>query len=378
MGEISGTDEQLGEQPRGNETGDLAAPPNDAGGSAGDTTSGVAEGPQGSAPSQTSEAPKQTPSLSPGPLPASGDARPAEIPPAQNNPSAPAQRTASAPVTSPAARGAQLAKEIEDLSKTAPNSPEYYVRLARYFSVPPAVVSMFPTDFALRFATEQYQKSLQNSAGDVAGTNQQGGDASKGAKDHSALAEAQEKMLRGPLRKLTPGEMALLGQIFKGSMEYDQVRIHHKKWSAFQADDRAMSPDGETWYSPVDKDYSDDFSKENLDDATAAQRVATFIHEMTHVWQKQSGIPVIQRGLLNRDYSYVPGEDFNNYGIEAQAKMVEDYFLLKNGWIPNAKYTRTGKSPTLPELETSLKDLLANPSYLREQNRGKFGASTRN
>ncbi len=364
MGEISGADEQLSEQ-QGDLVGDTVTPP---------------DAPQGFAPPQTPEAAlAQTPSSSPGSPTDAGDARPAESPPAPTTPSVPEQKTTRAPGVLSATPPTQLAKEIDELSKTAPNSPQYYVRLARYFSVPASVVSMFPTDFALRFATEQYQRSLrEDSPGDVAGTNQQGGDASKGAKDHAALAEAQEKMLRGPLRKLTAGEMALLGKIFKGSMEYDQVRIHHKKWSAFQADDRAMSPDGETWYSPVDKDYSDDFSKENLDDATAAQRVATFIHEMTHVWQKQSGVPVIQRGLLNRDYSYVPGEDFNNYCIEAQAKMVEDYFLLKNGWIPNAKYTRTGKSPTLPELETSLKDLLANPSYLREQNRGKFGASTRN
>lgn len=204
MGEISGADEKLEQQ--GGEIGGLAAPPDDAGGSEGDPPSGVAETPQGSAPPQAPEAvPEQTPSSSPGSLSDASNARPAENPLAQNT--APAQKAPPALGVQSATRGAQLAKEIEHLSKTAPNSPEYYVRLGRYFSVPASVVSMFPMDFALRFATEQYQRSLkENSPDGVTGAGPQAGTSDRNATPPQDIKSGSAENPAAPVNGTAPLE----------------------------------------------------------------------------------------------------------------------------------------------------------------------------
>ena len=51
----------------------------------------------------------------------------------------------------------------------------------------------------------------------------------------------------------------------------------------------------------------------------------------------------------NYDYQIVSGKDFNDYGIEEQAAMVQDRFRLQRGlghWRPN--------SSTLQELNTTI------------------------
>ncbi len=53
---------------------------------------------------------------------------------------------------------------------------------------------------------------------------------------------------------------------------------------------------------------------------------------MTHVWQKQSGINVILRGVYQRNYSYSlsSGKAFSKYNIEQQGDIVRDYFFLQH------------------------------------------------
>ncbi|MFC0819936.1 hypothetical protein [Moraxella marmotae] len=65
------------------------------------------------------------------------------------------------------------------------------------------------------------------------------------------------------------------------------------------------------------------FAKKNL-----AHR-AWLIHELTHVWQRQQGICVFWRALFNRRYRYRLKADksFWRYGVEQQARMVEDFYI---------------------------------------------------
>ena len=55
------------------------------------------------------------------------------------------------------------------------------------------------------------------------------------------------------------------------------------------------------------------------------------IHELTHVWQLQQGLKVVRGALINRRYDYVlkVNKPFLNYGIEQQARMVQDYFIRR-------------------------------------------------
>ena len=57
------------------------------------------------------------------------------------------------------------------------------------------------------------------------------------------------------------------------------------------------------------------------------------MHELTHVWQHQNGMWVRTRGLFSNfaDYNYSldSKKKLSDYGMEQQASIVADYFILK-------------------------------------------------
>ena len=58
---------------------------------------------------------------------------------------------------------------------------------------------------------------------------------------------------------------------------------------------------------------------------------ALFIHEMTHVWQYYHGYGVVLRSLwantLGAGYEYTPGNPWDDYNVEQQAHIIEDWHL---------------------------------------------------
>lgn len=92
-----------------------------------------------------------------------------------------------------------------------------------------------------------------------------------------------------------------------------------------------MAPDGHIY---ADKDwakYSDDYSTTDL------RLQATFIHEMTHVWQDRvMGMNLEIRGIFERQYTYTlqPGKRFLDYELEQQGAIVGDYFRFLTGQSP--------------------------------------------
>ena len=141
-------------------------------------------------------------------------------------------------------------------------------------------------------------------------------------------APVAEAPLAEPNRPLTAGERALLVPIFRDSVDYDKVRVIHAAFP-FQPAGVYMTPRGHI-YAPGDL-FRDDFS-------TADQ--AVFVHEMTHVWQFENGMDLIAQGLAEfakyngayeKAYAYTlaaSGRDLVDYGMEQQASIVEDYFLV--------------------------------------------------
>jgi len=130
---------------------------------------------------------------------------------------------------------------------------------------------------------------------------------------------------RDGVRLLTSGEIYLARELFRNSIEYNKVWIHHGSYLPFdiQSNNTAMTPNGEMWF---EKDvYRDDFSQTTID------YQYLFMHEMMHVWQYQHGMNVRMRGLVSWvvDYKY----DFDKsslsfYPMEQQASIVADYWLL--------------------------------------------------
>ena len=135
----------------------------------------------------------------------------------------------------------------------------------------------------------------------------------------------------GKRRNLTAGERAMAATVFGSEINYNKVRIIKGRYIPFQ--NVPMSPDGSIYYPPSltgSHAYSEDFSQERQ-----FGMAATFIHEMTHVWQIQHGIWLKTRRVLfvEDQYGYVMdvNRKFEDYGVEQMGSVVEDYFRLING-----------------------------------------------
>jgi hypothetical protein len=144
-------------------------------------------------------------------------------------------------------------------------------------------------------------------------------------------------------RPLTPGETDLARSMFGDSVDYAPVRIVLGKWAFFQPKDVVMSPRGSIHFHPHGTAYRDDFS--HADPGTQG----LFIHEMTHVWQHQSGIflPLQRMPWARYDYAVKPGWRLKQYGLEQQAEIVRHAFLIGLG------ATFAG-APPLSQLQTIL------------------------
>ena len=90
-----------------------------------------------------------------------------------------------------------------------------------------------------------------------------------------------------------------------------------------------MAPRGHIHFHPAAPAYCDDFSEAPL------HLQGYFIHEMTHVWQHQSGVflPLRRYPFSRYRYALKPGLPLERYGIEQQAEIVRHAFLLRNGVI---------------------------------------------
>lgn len=127
------------------------------------------------------------------------------------------------------------------------------------------------------------------------------------------------------LRSLTPGEQTLASEVFGGGLDAARVRLLTiPVWSrAFVAGPRLM-----VWpHRSAPADFS----------AAPLGLQATFVHELTHVWQAQRGtfLPLakLKAGDSAAAYAYdLEGlADFAALNIEQQASVVEHAFLAARG-----------------------------------------------
>lgn len=121
-------------------------------------------------------------------------------------------------------------------------------------------------------------------------------------------------------RYLSVGEIAIAKSVFGDSIKLNEVQLKTAWWVL---KNYAVSPNGNIYFHPTD--WITDFS------ATSINKQSWLIHELTHVWQLQQGLKVVRGALINRRYNYVlkTGKSFFNYGIEQQARMVQDYFIRR-------------------------------------------------
>jgi len=129
-------------------------------------------------------------------------------------------------------------------------------------------------------------------------------------------------------RPLTPGERALAASVFGNALDTRNVTVRGRKWWLLQPRCTVMAPRGHLHFHPHCPFYHEDFSRAPL------PLQGLFIHELTHVWQHQMGRNLVfARGPFAR-YGYLPlieGKRFEEYGIEQQAEIVRDSFILSRG-----------------------------------------------
>lgn len=127
---------------------------------------------------------------------------------------------------------------------------------------------------------------------------------------------------RGGLRLLTSGEIRLATELYRNSIQYNRVWIHHGSYLPFgmQENNTAMTPNGEIWFET--NVYRDDYSLGTI------ELKHLFLHEMMHVRQHQRGMNVRMRGLVSWAVTYKYGLDkgkLSQYPMEQQACIVSDY-----------------------------------------------------
>ncbi|WP_395304353.1 type IV secretion protein Rhs [Enterobacter sp. ECC-019] len=135
------------------------------------------------------------------------------------------------------------------------------------------------------------------------------------------------------VRKLTSGEIALARMVFGNRINYEKVKIHRGSYLPFGLQDEhtAMTPNGEIYFRYW---YRDDFS------TSLPFLRHLFIHEMSHVWQRERGMNVMARGLISWLVSYrytLDGRLLSEYPMEQQAQIIADNFALQSegyyGWL---------------------------------------------
>ena len=137
------------------------------------------------------------------------------------------------------------------------------------------------------------------------------------------------------IRRLTPAERALASEMFGAGLDAVRIRLFALPiWPrAFVA-----GPSLIVWPARA---LPADFS------GTSLRTQATFVHELTHVWQAQNGVRLILAKLRAGDsaaayaYDLTADTDFMALNIEQQAMVVEHAFLASRGALaprPAADY----------------------------------------
>jgi hypothetical protein len=132
----------------------------------------------------------------------------------------------------------------------------------------------------------------------------------------------------GQSRPLSAGERAIVSRVFGAAIDPEGVRLNRRKWWMWQPAWVTMAPDGHLWFHPNGDVWREDFSLER------PGLRGHFVHEMVHVWQHQQGVDLRLRRPPFARYRYlplVPGKPFHRYGLEQQAEIVRDAYLLADG-----------------------------------------------
>ena len=152
-------------------------------------------------------------------------------------------------------------------------------------------------------------------------------------------------------RLLTGGEIALAKIVFQTTLPYNQITIsdsiglgnraftvpmfNQGQGAAMAIGTLLLGPLATPFVLMRPSSYLINFGASGFANAISSTNVATFIHELTHVWQAYQ--QAFTYGYIfnsiwhqaisgSNAYSYTPGQNWNSYNVEQQASLVQDWF----------------------------------------------------
>jgi hypothetical protein len=149
-------------------------------------------------------------------------------------------------------------------------------------------------------------------------------------------------------RLINQAEIELARQVFQDQLPYD--KIHFASYYLPNNNGVPVTLASVSSLVPIRslRSYTIYFGPEVFRDGAHVPGTRnTLIHELTHVWQGHhsliaweymvdsllaQGHAILTEGNRNRAYDYKPGKVWNDYNVEQQANIVEDWF--RNGMRP--------------------------------------------
>jgi hypothetical protein len=183
-----------------------------------------------------------------------------------------------------------------------------------------------------------------------------------------------------PGRALTEGETVMLREVFRDSVDYSKVRIHHSNTATRWLD--VQGAEGVTHKNVIimrNNKCSDDYSQ-----CDSGYQRYVLMHEAAHVWQGQNGLMPGPLKLAFENYSrLLPGNKYHEhyeytltadkpltaYNVEQQASIITDYHMyVKNGESSGLFHAAEDQKRFAEEkaaYERTLQTFHKNPSALR-------------
>ncbi len=184
-----------------------------------------------------------------------------------------------------------------------------------------------------------------------------------------------------PGRDLTAGETKMLREIFKDSVDYKKVRIHHSA-----AADRILGWMGAEAVTHKNLIFmSQSACAKNYTACQDNDPKYVLVHEAAHVWQTQNGLMpgrlrmafenyrrLIPNGDYHKHYEYSlqQGKPLTAYNVEQQASIITDYYMhVRKGEADRAFLNldvHKDAAARKKDYERTLADFRRRPAYPRQ------------
>jgi len=145
------------------------------------------------------------------------------------------------------------------------------------------------------------------------------------------------------MRGLTPEEIALFPKDFKAHIDIARLRLIGRAHNPLARGKILVRGYDIYW-----KDYPSDFAQEPL------SIQSLLMHELCHVWQYATKRLTAWTYLTQPKnwiygYAFDPNKSFDDYAIETQADLLQDWYYMNHG-TPPRRYSRDGIAPNLAQI----------------------------